>query len=285
VIERTCVACGAETKITSIPWAMVCRGCGTWRSSLEPSINGDTLHNADPCARELGLRAIRQRTFDEVLDRIESIRPLAGARLLDIGCAHGWFLGAAAHRGAITRGIEPDAQMVAFAAAQGQTVSEGLFPQALAPGERFDVIAFNDVLEHIPDVGGALDACYQHLEPGGLLSVNIPTSDGVSYRVAVQLARCRLRGPLMRLWQHGLPSPHIHYFPRAALLHLLEDRGFRIRALGPVTAIVRPGLWRRLHVYKGPTPATVGGYATLMLAAPVLNARSFCDIFHVVADR
>lgn len=274
-----------ETQTTFLSWAFVCRGCGTWRSSLEPSFDRKTLHREDEKAREPGLRSIRQHTFEQVLDRIEGVHALDGARVLEIGSAHGWFLEASSRRGALASGIEPNRDMVAVASERGHRVSEGLFPDALQSDDTFDVIAFNDVLEHIPDVVAALDACHRHLVPGGVLSVNIPTSDGAVYRVAARLARWGIGRPLMRLWQHGLPSPHIHYFPRAALVRLLEARGFRIRAVGPLTAIVRRGLWQRLHVYRGPTPATVGGYAALMMAAPVLNAERFCDIVHVVAER
>jgi SAM-dependent methyltransferase len=212
------------------------------------------------------------------------VRPLAGSRLLDVGSAHGWFLQAARAHGADAVGIEPDPAIASASAQRGHSVRIGWFPQVLEDHERFDVITFNDVLEHIPDVVGALDACARHLEPDGVLSVNLPTSDGLAYRTSARLARLGVYGPFERLWQHGLPSPHVHYFPRAAIASLLQARGLCVRYVGPLQAVVREGLWQRIHVYRRATPASAIGYAAILGAAPILNARPFCDIVHLVAQ-
>jgi SAM-dependent methyltransferase len=280
-----CIVCGGAAESRAVPWASECRACGTWRSSLAPAIGETTAYRLDEQARAQGLRLLRQRNFATVLDRIDAVRPLAGARLLDVGSAHGWFLDAAARRGAQAIGAEPDAELAENARAQGHTVLGGEFPQVLYGGERFDAITFNDVLEHIPAPVACLDACREHLDGGGTLSVNIPTSDGIVFRGALRLARVGARRPFERLWQRGLPSPHMHYFPRAALVRLIESRGFRIRQVAPLRAIVREGLWQRLHMYEQPGLVSPAGYVALSAAAPVLNTPRLCDIVHVVAQR
>lgn len=281
----TCVVCGQNSERTHVSWAFRCAGCGTWRSSLTGGTSGETLHTPDEEIRVPGLRTLRQRNFADVLTRIDRVRPLAGRRLLDVGSAHGWFLEAAIARGADAIGIEPDEGMARFSSQRGHIVRRGFFPQVLDDAERFDIITFNDVLEHIPDVGGALDACAARLESRGVVSVNLPTSDGLAYRISAGLARHGVYGPFERLWQYGLPSPHVHYFPRAAIARLLESRGLRVRYVGPLQAVDREGLWQRIHVYRRATPGSLLTYAALYGTAPILNTATCCDIVHLVAQR
>jgi SAM-dependent methyltransferase len=100
-------------------------------------------------------------------------------------------------------------------------VREGPFPEALIPGETFDIVAFNDVFEHLPEPALTLQACEIIINPGGLLILNVPDSDGVLYFIASALAKARLPGPLRRLWQVELPSPHVSYFNRSNLQALV----------------------------------------------------------------
>lgn len=271
-------------------WAARCPGCGTWASSLEPQINSANEHVAtgteiDAEARIAGLERLRRANFRAVLDRIGVHVPLDGARLLDIGSAHGWFLEEASARGVLATGVEPEEDVAAGPISRGLDVRPGFFPDVLDAGETFDIITFNDVLEHIPDAGGTLAACAQALRPGGVLSINIPNADGLGYRVAGAAARIGVRGPFERFWQYGLPSPHIHYFTRAGLRRLVEDSDFAVGELGALSAISRDGLWERVHTFRRTTPASVASFATLWAAAPVLNRPRNSDILLMLALR
>ena len=164
-------------------------------------------------------------------------------------------------------------------------VRVGRFPEVVSLEERFDIITFNDVLEHIPDARGALEACRRHLRPRGLLSVNIPTADGLAFRVARGLAAVGFSGPYRRLWQHGLASPHLHYFSTDALLELIRSCGLRVRTIRPLPAVTRTGLWHRVHTVRRPSPTSVPGFACLYAAADLLNRPNFSDIVHVIAER
>jgi 2-polyprenyl-3-methyl-5-hydroxy-6-metoxy-1,4-benzoquinol methylase len=229
-----------------------------------------------------GYESLRRENFRVVLDRLASVRPLDGSRLLDVGSAYGWFLEQAAHAGAVTVGIEPDERVAARSHGE---VRIGRFPDALSPGERFDVIAFNDVLEHIPNARGALQACHDHLRPGGLLSVNIPTADGLAFRTSQVLARLNLDGPHQRLWQRALASPHLHYFSTTALIRLVGSCGIHVRTVDQLPAMTRQGLWQRIHTVRRPSPASMLGYVCLYIAAGVLNRPRFSDIVHVIGER
>jgi SAM-dependent methyltransferase len=280
-----CVVCAAAPRQRVAPWTSRCPRCGTWRGDLQPAINAQTENLLKEDVRAVGLEQLRQRNFRAIVGRLERQRPLTGAKVLDVGCAHGWFLEAVTAAGADAVGVEPDAEMAAVARSAGHEVLEGMFPDVVEGRGPFDVIAFNDVLEHIPDVRGALGACHRLLQPGGLLSINIPSADGIAFRVGRGLARVGVEGPYRRLWQHGLPSPHVHYFPSRALAALVAEHGFEVEAVDALSSIVRDGLWERVHAYGKVTPASVAQFGALWLAAPILDDPRWSDIVHVVAVR
>lgn len=268
-----------------MPWSAECPACGTWRSSLEPRIESNALHAPiDPDARIAGFKELRNENNARILDEIGALTPLEGKRLLDVGSAHGWFLAEAARRGMIAEGIEPDDAMVEQSLALGVTVRPGYFPAAMSECARVDVITFNDVLEHIPDVDATLSACAKSLQPGGVLSINIPNASGLGYRIATGLARLRLAGPYRRFWQHGLPSPHVHYFTAQSLARLLERHGLHVIRTLPLSSIRRTGLWARVHTTSRPSPLSVLTFAALWLCAPILDRPSQSDIVLVLAQ-
>jgi len=167
----------------------------------------------------------------------------------------------------------------------GSSVRSGFFPDILGERDLFDAICFNDVLEHLPDVRLALAACYQHLKPGGLLSINIPNSRGLVYRVGVVARRLGLSALFDRLWQLNLPSPHLWYFDEAALSALCTAAGLEPVFAGRLPSITRKGLWQRAHEDRRPSATTVLGVLLAWVAAPVLNNRLASDIMHVIARR
>ncbi|HEX4668848.1 MAG TPA: class I SAM-dependent methyltransferase [Solirubrobacterales bacterium] len=277
-------------RVAVIEWAARCPECGTWASSLEPEINARNTHvttatQIDGTARVAGLESLRRENFRQILNCVDALVPLAGARLLDVGSAHGWFLEEAAARGAQATGVEPDDDVAADPLRRGLDIRCGYFPDVIAESETFDIVTFNDVLEHIPDARATLEACARVLRPGGVLSVNIPNADGLGYRVAGTTARVGIRGPFERFWQHGLPSPHCHYFTRASLARLVTDSGFAVEEIDALSAISRQGLWDRVHTFRQVSPASIASFAALWAAAPVLNRPRNSDIVLMLALR
>ena len=234
--------------------------------------------------RENGLRSLRQKGYAVVLDEIARRRPLYGLDALDVGCGHGWFLEAAAKRGMRATGIEPDREVAARARTRGLNVRVGFFPQDAPAGERYDVITFNDVLEHLPDLPGVLAAARERLRPGGILAISVPTADGLGYRVATALARVGCSSPLDRLWQRGFPSPHLWYFTESSLTKLLAKHGFRPIAAGRLPSVERDGLWARVAADPRRSVLMRAAFAGVYLAAPILNHRRFSDALWMLCD-
>ena len=212
----SCPACGAELATGLRPWHLACRSCSYEGSSLQPHIlDQQAGGDLDEHLRGDALRTLRDRNFNAIAQWVRRLVPAprgdtAGRpKLLDVGCAHGWFLDRMRGDFEVT-GIEPDPNVALEAARTGIVVHSGFFPDVLAADDTHDVIVFNDVLEHIPDVDATLAACRRHLRPGGVLVVNAPDRRGFLYRLSQLTDKVGLGGWFDRLWQVGFPSPHVH---------------------------------------------------------------------------
>lgn len=252
-------------------WHWECEKCGYEKSDFEPAINEKFVHEKiDEQQREKGLRALRMGNFDKLLDAIENVHPASG-RILDVGCAHGWFLEAAKNRGFDTLGIDPDQQFITTAP-HGVSIRQGFFPDILEETEKFDVIVFNDVFEHVIDVKAVLHGCKKHLKSGGVLVINLPSSSGMFYNVARLLCKFGSCSFFSRLWQEGLPSPHLHYFNPTNLRLLLQSNGFVEVTNGRLPTLLLRGLRARVS-YTGDQSFLVSLGVTFLvaLAIPIIS--------------
>jgi 2-polyprenyl-3-methyl-5-hydroxy-6-metoxy-1,4-benzoquinol methylase len=191
--------------------------------------------------------------------------------VLDVGCAHGWFLHALSERGYKPIGIEPDRAMAAIAKSSGQLVHEGFFPDDLPAGERYDAITFNDVFEHLPNAHKIAYHCFERLNPGGLLLINSPSTGGVLYRIAKLLRLAGVHGIWNRMWQKGLPSPHLSYFSVRSVRELARHTGFSDVTQFEMVAEQWKGSWQRIRYTGMSVPGAIVIWFCLLVARPVLK--------------
>jgi SAM-dependent methyltransferase len=268
-MDRSCQICGGATAPFRRGWVFRCAGCGVLSSSLVIDIPEKPTEAAlDERRRETGLEATRTLNNARLLDAVAALVP-AGAGLLDVGSGPGFLLGEAVRRGFQAEGIEPDANTVEAARARGAAARHGYFPAALEDEEAFDVIVFNDVLEHIPDLTGALSASARHLQPGGVLCLNCPDRRGFFYRTAALLDRLGVGGPYARLWQKGLPSPHVWYFTPADLIAAARPHGLEPAGTVRLETLELKGLWSRIrYVRDQPLALSLAAFAFALAAYP-----------------
>lgn len=246
-----CVCCGQVLRAGLEEWHRVCALCGYESAQLAPAINDASSHrNVDEARRDTGLKSLREVNFHQLLDRIGRHVAPAGARLLDVGAAHGWFVQAAAARGFAVLGLEPDHAVCEQAQRNGVPVREGFFPDVLAAHEQFEVIVFNDVFEHIPHSDALLAQCIARLPPGGLLVLNLPSSRGIFYRTSKLLHRAGAGAFFDRLWQKGMPSPHLHYFNARNLTQLSARHGLTLVDSAHLASVHLDGLYARIAYVK-----------------------------------
>lgn len=276
-----CCACGRQMDQRISSWSFRCRNCRCWASTLDVTINAHHGRQIDEALRGGGLQSIRMENNRAVLDAIDSISPLSGATLLDVGSAHGWFLTAAASRGALVIGIEPD-EVVAGHSQLVDHVRRGYFPEILRVQEQFDVITFNDVLEHMPDPAATIRVSCEHLRSGGMLSINIPDSRGLGFAMSRAAARVGISSPYERLWQKDLPSPHVWYLNPRTLISLASQEGLDVVHQRRLPTLSREGLWDRIHMDRRPDLASRFQFLTVSMLRPIFNVSIFSDILHIV---
>jgi 2-polyprenyl-6-hydroxyphenyl methylase/3-demethylubiquinone-9 3-methyltransferase len=109
------------------------------------------------------------------LDWIDGLAPLAGKRVLDVGCGGGILADSMARRGADVLGIDLSskplkvAQLHAIEAGTPRVAYREVAVEALAEEmpETFDAVTCMEMLEHVPDPGAIVAACSKLLKPGG----------------------------------------------------------------------------------------------------------------------
>lgn len=109
------------------------------------------------------------------LEWINGLAPLAGKRVVDVGCGGGILADAMARKGAEVLGIDlaskalKVAQLHALEAGTPNVAYREVSAEALAaeqPGQ-FDVVTCMEMLEHVPDAGSVVRACATLVKPGG----------------------------------------------------------------------------------------------------------------------
>lgn len=255
----TCPICAALMRPDVLQDTYRCPSCDFFASTLPVQINQTS--RIDEAARECGLAQVRSVAFAKILDTCAR-HLAAGASMLEVGCGHGWFVRAASARGYAVTAIEPDKDVKQ---APGVAVLRGFFPNVLPETARYDAIVFNDVFEHLPDIDGMAGHVDARLNPGGIAVVNLPVSTGLIFRLARIVARLGYKAPLARMWQQGLPSPHLSYFSAAALGRLMPRHGLALVERQPLEAIGREGLYQRIRYDQAmPAPMAVGLYVAAL---------------------
>lgn len=270
-----CQACGSVMRQKKA-WLYRCPACKFFASTLRPA-EGTGVP---------GLEALRRQNFEIMLDRLQQIRALDGMRVLEVGSSWGWFLEALERRGAKMRGIEPEAANAEVAIKRGFDVEVGFFPADLRDTKPYDMIVFNDVFEHLPDPSLLVVEIQKLLSPGGLVVINLPSSDGILFRIATILDAVGFDGPLNRLWQKDFPSPHVSYFNPENLRRLVEyHSGMKLTTAFSLASVSRDGLASRIRSsHRGVTGAvTFISIWTLSFIMPILPADIHVAIFRKAA--
>lgn len=265
-----CDNCSTVLRMGLTPWHFECAGCGLEASTLVSADLSQSDAVVDEANREAGLESLRKESFKATIHLLAKFK--ATGTLLDVGCAHGWFLDAARDEGYVGTGIEPSARVAQRGIARGHRILTGYFPSALAGERNFDIVSYNDVFEHIPAARETMQHSADILADDGVLCLAIPSSKGFFYRLSKMLSRLGVHGPFERMWQKHFSSPHLYYFNEPVLTQIAVDAGMQLLYRGTLPSVRVKGLWNRL-AYDTTSSAlkNVIVYAGVVLAAPFLR--------------
>ncbi len=112
---------------------------------------------------------------------------LPPAQVIELGCAHGSFVALMRQAGYEASGVELSPWVVAFGQETfGIPMHTGPVESVDLPLAGMNVIALMDVLEHLPNPTITMRRCLELLKPDGLLLIQTPKFEGISYEVLVE---------------------------------------------------------------------------------------------------
>lgn len=177
--------------------------------------------------------------------RLDMLRliPLNARRVLDVGCHTGEFGYAAKNQtNATVWGVEPNPETAKVAEQRLDRVFNGFFSDALALEDNyFDVISFNDVLEHMPDPWAALQLAARKLAPDGIVLVSIPNLRHIDNLMHI------LRERDFNYEPTGVrDKTHLRFFTRKSAPRLFDDSGLEMVSIEGINEVYFSSPARRI---------------------------------------
>ena len=186
---------------------VTCDGCGFVYTNPVPDLTPAYTDNVDQVY--LSTVEQRRRTAENDVKRIQA--RVKSGRVLDVGCAVGIFLDAAAAAGYQTEGIELS-QWARAEASRRHTVYDKTL-EDLKFKDRFDGVTLWGVIEHLQDPGVEMKRVFEALKPGGYVFL---------YTGDVDSSLARVMGRRW-YWYMGM---HLMYFSGRTLRMMLSRLGF-----------------------------------------------------------
>lgn len=126
--------------------------------------------------------------FRNVIDKVNELRPIEnGQKCLDIGAGLGKAMKALNNAGFDAYGIEPSepfyTRALELMKIDPSKLSMKAIEEAEFPESYFDFITFGAVLEHLYDPNASIQKALKWLKPGGLIHIEVPSSDWLTHKI------------------------------------------------------------------------------------------------------
>lgn len=205
----------------------VCRSCGFIFLNFSPSQSFLKKYYSEDFFKDPGtkhgfsdyegeVRNLR-KTFWARIQVLRNYRP--GGSLLDVGCATGTFMEAAAPFWEVS-GVEISDYASRMAQGKGLKVFQGSLENSPYVDLKFDVVTLWDTLEHLAEPRQTIERLGKMTSPGGIVAL---TTGDVKSLVA------RVSG---RFWHlYNIPQ-HLSFFDPKSISDLFAGSGLKIREIG-----------------------------------------------------
>lgn len=270
-----CPVCGAKAgktrRVVRAELVATCSACGCWYRHPRPTagelskIYDKSYYNSwGMHDNAQAVLQAKQATFAPLLAAAESAVSPALPRpwnILDVGAATGLLLDLAQKRGMEPYGVElnPYSADILRNRFGRERVFEGELTHCPFDAGFFHIITMTDVIEHVLDVRGTLEAAWRLLRPGGVLVMTTPQIDSLSRKL--------LRGK----WLH-FKAEHIQYFTAGALTGAVRQAGFQdVRVLSHRKRLTMNYLVGQMEIYPHPVLSPLIKLAALLMPAGLRN--------------
>jgi 2-polyprenyl-3-methyl-5-hydroxy-6-metoxy-1,4-benzoquinol methylase len=230
-----CNLCGSEGRTPYCPengkGLVQCTNCGLVYVSPRPDANelyalyGETYFRNDDngtvgyhnyIADERNIR----KTFNRRLNMLHRfIQPGQNRKLLDVGCAAGFFVDEAARRGWSVEGLDVSGFAVEYVKNTygHQAYNTSLLDADHLEPDTYSMVTMWDVIEHVPDPKANINRAADLLHSGGVFALITPDVGSLVARITG------------KQWiGYKLSEEHVYYFSTQTLSRMLNEAGFDV---------------------------------------------------------
>jgi len=173
---------------------------------------------------------VLKKQFKKIFQQIEKEVNYKFGKLLEVGCAYGYFLDIASQKFK-TLGIEISKYATDLCKERNLNVLCGsISSDILKDKDGFDVIVMLDVIEHLNSPSDTLDILCGKLENDGIIYIQTGDIDSLLSKV------------MRKRWRLLTPPQHLYFFSKKTLIKLLKSKGLNIISIKRDSKIVPVGL-------------------------------------------
>ena len=155
------------------------------------------------------------REYAQILKLLDEF-PNKG-KLLDVGCAAGFFLNYAKQNNWEVEGVEVSKDLSEYARKElGLNVYTGRLSNISLQPKSYNVVTLIGVIEHLDDPQSVINDISKIIKPNGTLIILTENVESV------------LSKTLKSKWNGYMPPEHLSYFSKQSIQYLIQGKGFKL---------------------------------------------------------
>ena len=234
-----CIVCNSKFKKIN-DYVYKCINCSFFKSKLKPGHGRDIE----------GISQLRRKNFKKIINIILSLNVNQSLKILEIGSGNGFFIEECKKSNINITGSEADEEQYNLLTKNFSNIIKIALPIKNFNNKlsnKFDVVVFNDVFEHLENLDLILIQLKSILKTNGQIVINLPSSDGLIYKFSNILNKIGFTNFYDRLWQKNLASPHLSYFNNSNLKMLFNKHGYNLIHSTSLDTVSKKGNFIRLN--------------------------------------